>query len=346
MDKVLNHQHKVDGAELVVKPYFDFLQRKENVKDSGTQNQDMVEHLSDSRMQASPPTGASDNGQSAPQMVSEPPSAGEEVEEEEAMEDQTVDEVQLSRHFAVADSVKLALFQLTPLKQNIERAHSNFNLRIQDGGVHIEGDNGDILEQIEHTIVDFFANIAETDFTLEPEKLQFLTRTDVKNRLLQTINQTGSPTVYSVSDSKVMVKSVSQNSAKQACSILKSQLCIFTVPLDVECEGILYCREWSEFVQALSFTSVKVSERGGNVDVVTLKEMESEKQAAILKFLTTPIEREAVISMEPGRLKYMQIHCHQLLADMDQVSIFPLEAEDACGLKVCGIISFLVRMLC
>ena len=40
--------------------------------------------------------------------------------------------------------------------------------------------------------------------------------------------------------------------------------------------------------------------------------------------------------MDPGMLKYMQIHCHQLLVDMDQVSIFPLEAEDASGLKVCG----------
>ncbi|TKS88974.1 Poly [ADP-ribose] polymerase 10 [Collichthys lucidus] len=65
--------------------------------------------------------------------------------------------------------------------------------------------------------------------------------------------------------------------------------------------------------------------------------MESEKQAAILEFLSTPIERETVISMVPDMLKYIQIHCHQLLADMDQVSIFPLEAEDVCGLKIHGL---------
>uniref|UniRef100_A0A3B4WJ74 Poly [ADP-ribose] polymerase n=1 Tax=Seriola lalandi dorsalis TaxID=1841481 RepID=A0A3B4WJ74_SERLL len=178
--------------------------------------------------------------------------------------------------------------------------------------------------------------MSETHFTLEPEKAQFLARKDVKERLQQTMNQTGSPSMYSVSDSKVAVTSLSQNSAQQACSFLKSQLSHFSVPLDAQYEGMLYCREWSEFLRALGFCSVKVSERGGNIDVLTLKGMESEKQTAILQFLTTPIERETVISMEPGMLKYIQIHCHQLLADMDQVSIFPLEAEDVCGLKIHG----------
>ncbi|TMS17918.1 Poly [ADP-ribose] polymerase 10 [Larimichthys crocea] len=41
--------------------------------------------------------------------------------------------------------------------------------------------------------------------------------------------------------------------------------------------------------------------------------------------------------MVPDMLKYIQIHCHQLLADMDQVSIFPLEAGDVCGLKIHGL---------
>uniref|UniRef100_A0A3Q3L7J4 Poly [ADP-ribose] polymerase n=1 Tax=Labrus bergylta TaxID=56723 RepID=A0A3Q3L7J4_9LABR len=84
------------------------------------------------------------------------------------------------------------------------------------------------------------------------------------------------------------------------------------------------------------FTSVKVSERERDIDVLTLKEMESEKQTAIIGFLTTPIERETIIPMEPDMLKYIQNHCHQLMADMDQVSIFPLEAEDVCGLKIHG----------
>uniref|UniRef100_A0A3B3XNY7 Poly [ADP-ribose] polymerase n=1 Tax=Poecilia mexicana TaxID=48701 RepID=A0A3B3XNY7_9TELE len=106
------------------------------------------------------------------------------------------------------------------------------------------------------------------------------------------------------------------------------------VPLESEQEALLCCREWSDFLQTLGYTSTKSSERPGNIDVLTLKGMENDKQAAIMQFLTTPIEREALLTMEPGMLKYIQIHCHQLLADMDQVSIFPLEGEENCGLKV------------
>ncbi|GAA6226962.1 poly [ADP-ribose] polymerase 10 [Lates japonicus] len=339
---ILDHQHKLEGADLVVKPYFDFLQPTEEVTSQNSERQDTTERnseeLSDIQMQISPPVVVNASSLSSCQMTSEPAAARVVVEKatEEVMENQTVDTDTLSHHIAIADPVKLALFQRSPLPQNIKKAHPDFTIQIKDDGVHIVGTGRQKLEQIKHTVSDFLSDMAETTFTLEPEKAQFLARKDVKERLLQTMNQTGSPTMYSVSDSKVLVTSLSQNSAQQACSFLKSQLCHFRVPLDTEYEGMLYCREWSEFLQALGFSSVKVSERGGNIDVLTLKGMESEKQAAILQFLTTPIERETVIAMEPGMLKYIQIHCHQLLADMDQVSIFPLEAEDVCGLKIHG----------
>ncbi|XP_039978314.1 protein mono-ADP-ribosyltransferase PARP10 [Xiphias gladius] len=341
---VLDHQHKLDGANIVVKPYFDFLQLTESItsKNVGSGGLDMTEKnsedLSDIQMQTSPPMVVNASSQPSSQTTSEPLSAHELVEEaaEKVMEDQTEDADTPSSHIAVADPVKLALFQLSPLRQNIENADPNFTIQIKDDGVQIIGTDRQKLEQIKHTVLDLVDNMAETHFTLEPEKAQFLARKDVKERLLQDMNQTELPTMYSVSDSKVVVTALSQDSAHQACSFLKSQLCHFSIPLDTQHECMLYCREWSEFLQALGFSSVKVSERGRNIDVLTLKGMESEKQTAILQFLSTPIERETVISMEPGMLKYIQIHCHQLLADMDQVSIFPLEAEDVCGLKIHG----------
>uniref|UniRef100_UPI0009B308B4 poly [ADP-ribose] polymerase 10 n=1 Tax=Monopterus albus TaxID=43700 RepID=UPI0009B308B4 len=341
---VLDLQHKLDGAELIVKPYFTFLQPKESIRSqtSETGSHDMTEinseALSDIQMQTSSPMVVSADNQFPPQMASEPPAIYEEVEEaeKEVMEDQTVDVETLSSHVAITDPVKLALFQLGPLLQDIEKAYPDVTILIGDDGLHTEGTDRKMLAQIERTILDFIGNMAEVNFTLEPEKAQFLTRKEVKEHLLQTINQTGSPTMYSVCDCKVMVTSLSQNSANQACSFLKSQLCQISIPVNTEYEGILSCREWTEFLQVLGFSSVKVSERGDTIDVLTLKGMESVKQTAILEFLTTPIERETVISMEPGMLKYIQIQCHQLLADMDQVSIFPLEAEDVCGLKIHG----------
>lgn len=349
MGLVLDHPHKLEGADLVVMPYFDFLQPTQSLtpQDSGGGSQDMTERNSEdlSDMQTSPPTVVNANSQSSSQTASEPLAAheaAEEVEEvaEEVMEDQTEDQTEdkdtLSDHIAIADPVKLVLFQLGTFQQESEKAHPSVIIEIKDNGVHIAGTDRQTFEQIKHSILDYFGKMAETHFTLEPEQTEFLARQDVKERLQQTMNQTGAPAIYTVSDSNIVVTALSQNSANQACSFLKSQLGHFSIPVDSQYECIFYCREWSEFLQALGFSSVKVSEQGGNVNVLTLKGMESEKHTAILEFLTTPIERETVIPMEPGMLKYIQIHCHQLLADMDQVSIFPLEADDVCGLKVCA----------
>uniref|UniRef100_A0A3Q2UJS5 Poly [ADP-ribose] polymerase n=1 Tax=Fundulus heteroclitus TaxID=8078 RepID=A0A3Q2UJS5_FUNHE len=174
--------------------------------------------------------------------------------------------------------------------------------------------------------------MVESQLTVDPEVAQFLERKDVKNQLLHTMTRRGMQALYTVSESTVRVTSTGQSSADQAGSFLKAQVGQFSLPLESEQESLLCCREWDVFLQALGFTAAKA--HAGNVDVLTLKGMEEEKQTAILQFLTTPIERETLLPMEPGMLKYIQTHCHQLLADMDQVSIFPLEAEDNCGLKV------------
>lgn len=343
VESVVSQPHKLDGADLVVMPYFDFLQPTQSLtpQASGLGSQAMAEDLSDVQMQISPPEVlASANHQSSAPVASEQllsaHKAAEEVAEE-VMEDQVEHEDTSSSLIALTDPTKLALFQLTTFQKDTEKAHPNVTIQIKDDGVHITGTHAQTLEDIKCSTLDYFGKMAETHLTLEPEKAQFFARNDVKERLLQTINQTGSPVMYAVSDCNIVVTSLSQHSADQACNFLKSQLGHFSIPVEKENECMFYCREWSEFLQTLAFTSVKVPEQGGNIDVLTLKGMENEIQTVILEFLTTPIERETVISMEPGVLKYIQIHFHQLLADMEQVSIFPLEAEDVCGLKLHGL---------
>lgn len=355
VDAVLALSHKLEGAKLSVKPYFDFLVPVESKTSQEVEtSQDTTENseeVNDIEMQTSPPTAASSSNHPQSEMALEPVAAPpplptkveevevEEVKEEEAeevMEDQSDDSDTVTCHIALTDPGKHALFQHSTIQRDIKNTNPNVIIQTKDDGVYIEGPDRAQAEQVKQTIMDFLCNIAEAHFTLELEKAQFLARKDVKERLLQAMTQSGSSTLYTVSDSNITVTSLTQDSAKKACSFLKSQVCYFSMPMDQENECMLNCREWSKFLQTLSFCSVKVSERGGNIDVWTLTGMENEKQAAIMQFLTTPIERETVISMEPGMLKYIQIHCHQLLVDMDQVSIFPLEAEDNCGLKIHG----------
>ncbi|XP_072226022.1 protein mono-ADP-ribosyltransferase PARP10 isoform X2 [Leuresthes tenuis] len=353
VDLIVDRQHKLDDAELVVKPYFDCLQPAQSSpsQDAAVESQDSMGNSSEDpneiQMQTSPvlmdadqsaTAGPSDSSPPSSQMAVETPvsETSEEVAEE-AMEDQTEEEQTLLCHIVITDPVKYALFKCSTFYQDIQRDNPNFSIQIKDAdGVDIAGPDRLQVEQLQQMILDFIDKMEEMQFTVELEKAEFLARENVKEQLLKTMSETGSPAMYTVSDSNVTVTSLSQDAANQAGDFLKSQLCDFSIPVSEELACIMYCREWSEFLQALGFVSVKSSERGGNIDVLTLKGMENEKQTAIVKFLSTPIERETVISMDPGMLKYMQIHCHQLLADMDQVSIFPLEAEDASGLKIHG----------
>lgn len=351
VDAILDRPHKLNDAELVVKPYFHFLQPAQSSasKVFNNETQDVMEKScedqSNVQMQTSAPlvdadpdqsslAGRSDSCRSSSHTTMEILVDSQEQEAEEVMEDQTDGAETLSCHVAVTDPVKRALFQSSTFQQDVQKDNPDCSIQNKDDGVYIEGPEKLQLEHLKGIISDFFGNMVETHFILELEKAKFLDRKDVKEHFLQTINQSGSSSLYTVSDSTISVTSLSQSSANQTCSFLTSQVCSFSMPVAKEHEGMIYCRELSEFLQSLSFTSAKVSQQGGNIDVVTLKGVEDEKQVAITKFLSTPIERETVICMEPGMLKYIQIHCHQLLADMDQVSIFPLEAEEACGLKV------------
>ncbi|XP_072303832.1 protein mono-ADP-ribosyltransferase PARP10 isoform X2 [Eucyclogobius newberryi] len=345
---VLGHPHKLEGAELVLKPYFDFLQPKEAVPPpplllpSPQPDPPPSIHVityqtsvepDNSPMQITPtiaPSLANANSPPPVSLTPVPPADFVEV-----MEDSQPEEVQITTEIIpITDSPKLSLFQKSALQQEIEKSHPNYKITFDSKGVSIAGPQGTEMDQVKCTLMEFFCKITEITFTVEQEKAQFLAQTDVKERLAQMIDQSGELTLYTLSDCNVVVTSVNEDTAKRASSLLKSQMCSFSMQVDPNYESMLYCREWTEFCQALGCAIV--SECGRNLDVVTLAGMENEKRVAILTFLTTPIERETFIRMEPGRLKYIQVHSHQLLADMTEVSIFPVESQDVCGLKIHG----------
>ncbi|KAM4630657.1 protein mono-ADP-ribosyltransferase PARP10 [Polymixia lowei] len=345
LDHILHRSHKLEDAELTVQPYFAFLQPTDSFTSQNSENRSSddgtertPQNLNHIQTETSSTTAISVNSQSSYQTALEvvDPHLAIEVVAEEVMHNLTEDMETLSSHIAILDPMKLYLLQISTIPRDIQQAQPNFNFQIKDDGVHITGPDKLGMEQLRNTILEFLGKIAQEHLTFDLEKAQFLAKKEVKERLLQTIKQLGIPTMYTVSDSAVVLASLSLDLVSQACDLLKSQLCAFSIPMDKEYECMLYSKEWSVFLESLGFCSVKVSEGGGSIDVMTLKGMENEKQTDILKFLSTPIQREAVISMEPGMLKYIQIHCHQLLADMDQVSIFPLEAEEVCGLRIHG----------
>lgn len=315
VDLVLAQPHKLKGADLEVRPYFDFLQP------TGA-----------SDTQADSPVAAGDNDQSshmALEILAETPQAA--AAAAEGAEDGTED-VMLTDFIAIADPVKLELFQLGNFQQEIKKTHPDVTVQVKDNGVHMEAADLQMYEQVKDSLLEYFYQMAETYFTVEPEEAEFLDRKEVKERLQQSLNQT--PATYMVLDSNVVVTALSRTSAHQACHFVKSQLAHVSIPMDSQYKCIFLSSEWTQFLQALSLASVKVSRE--DIDVLTLKGMESEKQMVMTEFLTSQIESEAVVCMEPDVLKYIQAHCHRLLVDMDQVSVIPLESVDVSGFKVGG----------
>lgn len=309
MDRVLAQPHKLKGAELEVRPFFDFFQPPQ---------------LSDT--QAGPQTVEEDDSQPsrAPELLVEMV--------HEAAEGQTEGEPLLTDLISIGDPVKLELFQLGTFQQDIKNTYPDVMIQVRGDGVLMEAVGRPTFEQVKNYLLEYFFSMAETHFTLEPEEAEFLERKVVKERLQRNINQT--PATYMVLDNNVVVTALSRTSAHRACSFLKSQLAHVSIMMDSQYKCIFFSSEWSKFLQELSLCSVKVFAE--SIDILTLKGMESEMQMVVQEFLNSQIETEAVVFMEPGVLKYIQTHCHDLLVYLDQVSVVPLESVDVWGLKVGG----------
>ncbi|KAL0962201.1 hypothetical protein UPYG_G00337040 [Umbra pygmaea] len=356
VDRVLNQSLKLEKTQLTARPYFAFLHTEDSSSsppispvtsingtlNSSTTNTQHMNSVGQSEA-GSPAVSTTDNPLSTQLTASlplvcqmSPPESMIAATVAQGIQELQLSPQPLSSHIPVPDPVKLTLFQLSPLPQSLQQTYSAFSIQIKEDGIHLAGPDHLVLEKLKNSVLEFLSGMAQTQLTFDLEKAQFLARQDVKDRLLQTLKDNGLPCMYSVSDCVAVVTSLSLSSSSKACDTLTDLLSNFSIPVDREYECMLYAHEWRSFLHTLGLCSAQVSERGGEINVITLKGMEEEKKAKIVEFLSTPIETEAIISMESGMLKYIQVHCHHLLADMNQVSIFPLDSPEACGLRIHG----------
>uniref|UniRef100_H3AJI2 Poly(ADP-ribose) polymerase family member 10 n=1 Tax=Latimeria chalumnae TaxID=7897 RepID=H3AJI2_LATCH len=127
---------------------------------------------------------------------------------------------------------------------------------------------------------------------------------------------------YAVLDSILTIHVLSPKMVTLASSLVKSAVVQFTVPLADEHLHALATEEWQALLSSLKACAVSVSNSGDQVSAVTLKE--------------DSVIHESVITMEPGMLRYLQENCHELLAGIGQVSIFPLDGGDVTGFRISG----------
>ncbi|XP_061597665.1 protein mono-ADP-ribosyltransferase PARP10-like, partial [Cololabis saira] len=244
----------------------------------------------------------------------------------------------------VPDPGPRALVQSGSFQSLVLAGRPGCSVRASEDGVSVTGPDRREVEQLEQKVLDLLGAAVEARFPVEPDRAHFLLREDVRARLLEAVGGAApDPAVFTVSDGDVVVTALTRDSADRAWAVLQDQVSGFQVLVDGGEPCMLHCREWTRFHQALPLTRVEVGDRVEvqvqvqvQVQVLTLKGLEQDRRASILKFLATPLQRETVVAMAPGVLKYLQIHQHQLLADMDQVTMDPLEGGGVSGLKVQG----------
>ncbi len=331
MDVVLQKSHHYEGTDLVVEPYFDFLHALEDQSSVSAQDEqgtltdgNQSQTVSPQSPTVSVPVVSSSLGHKAALMDNATNLATTASAPETSVLKECVSFV------SVLDATKHHLLSLCSLLENLKKDHPKFDVSLAKDGVQIKGPDQIEVERLKNEVMKFLTGVVEDHLTYDKLKAEFLGWEDVKKRLNLSLKSI--PSTYSVSDCTVSVTSPSHSAVKQARDLIESQISEFTVPIANECESMLSSTEWSDFLASLDFCSAKLSDAGGVITAVTLTGMEKDNEEKMVAFLSTSRQRETVLSMEPGMLKFMQLHYQDLLADMGEVILFPLETGD--GLSV------------
>ncbi|XP_016089669.1 poly [ADP-ribose] polymerase 10-like [Sinocyclocheilus grahami] len=330
---VLQKSHRLEGTDLVVEPYFDFLHALEDQSSVSTQDEqgtltdgNQPQTVSPQSPTASVPVVSASLGHKAALTDNATNLATTASVPEPSVQKERVSFV------SVLDATKRHLLSLSSLLENLKKDHPKFDVSLAKDGVQIKGPDQTEVERLKNEVLKFLTGVVEDRLTYDKLKAEFLGREDVKKRLNLSLKSV--PSTYSVSGCTVSVMSPSRSAVRQARDLIESQISEFTVPIAKECESMLSSTEWSDILASLDFCSAKLSDAGGAITALTLTGMEKDNEEKMVVFLSTPLQRETVLSMEPGMLKFLQLHHQGLLADMGEVILFPLETGD--GLSIQG----------
>lgn len=241
-------------------------------------------------------------------------------------------------HVSMPDPTKRELVALSDLPDKLEKSHPGYEIRITQDGMEVRGPARDVTEKLKITLLEFLSGVSQVHVPISALKANFLQRQDVRDKLTGKLKDQGLPCTCTVTGGVLIVSSTSAQTVNRACEVIKGVVSESVLPLEPEYEYMIYSEEWRTFLLTQDACSAEASAEGNAVSVVTLKDVEQEVKENIARFLSTPIQKESVLSMQPAMLTYIQLHHQQLLMDMAEVIIFPLDTGD--GLSVSHSISF------
>ncbi|XP_060752895.1 uncharacterized protein parp10 [Tachysurus vachellii] len=346
VDGVLQKSHKLEETDLIVKPYYSFLHLEEeapqtsseNGTDRGVDGQiSSVSPLNDRHTVLSSSASSLSLSQEAValkpdlQMTPEPVDMSKNTSQ---VLQPPAEQKPSICHVPILDPIKRELITLCNVPERLRTSHPGYKIRVTPNGVEVEGPTLDGVEKLKSELMEFLVGVSQVQVSVSALKADFFQRQDVRDKLTAMLKDQGLSCSYTLNGGVMTLSSTSMHMVNQACEVIKTTVSEFVLNVKPEYEYIICSEEWRTFLLSQDTCSAETSTQGNAISVVTLKDVELEVKENIARFLSTPIQREKVLSMQPAMLTYIQLHHQQLLRDMSEVIIFPLDTGD--GLSIQG----------
>ncbi|TTI15323.1 Poly [ADP-ribose] polymerase 10 [Bagarius yarrelli] len=344
VDRVLQKSHKLEEVDLIVKPYYSFLHSEEEVSQTSLQNrtgQDVddqvstVSPLNDTHTDLITAASSSSSSSLSQKAVALKPDFQVSPEPDKNTSQVPPPEQQpFISHVSIPDPIKRKLVTLCHIPEKLGKSHPDYQIRVTQNGVEVAAPAQDAAERLKSELLEFLSGVSQLHLPLSPLKAEFLQRQDIRDRLISKLKDQELLCTFTLMDGVLILSAASMQAANQAHELIQGTVSDFVLRVEPEYEYIIYSEEWRTFLQSQNVCSTETSPQGDAVSVVTLKDAEQEVKKNIVRFLSTHIDKEEILSMQPAMLTYIQLHHQQLLMDMAQVVILPLDTAD--GLSIQG----------
>uniref|UniRef100_A0A8B9QRJ0 Poly [ADP-ribose] polymerase n=1 Tax=Apteryx owenii TaxID=8824 RepID=A0A8B9QRJ0_APTOW len=236
----------------------------------------------------------------------------------------------------VADAAKRQLLELSPVLGELQAAFPGLSLQVEGGQARISGGDVSRLRESQKWLEEKLDGAVQEPLPFPAQTLRLLRREDVRERLGQLLADRGVPACYAVAASEVVVTALSPEAVQDTICLLHSALTPFCLELSERELPALSSPRWAQLRELLRCCDVQLVPGTGRLQGLTLRGLEEENGEKLRAFLRDAAQDEALVSAEPGALRYLQQHYRDLLAGIAEVSLLPLEGSDVTGFRLSG----------
>ncbi|XP_060681205.1 protein mono-ADP-ribosyltransferase PARP10 isoform X1 [Hemiscyllium ocellatum] len=318
VDRVLQKSQKLQERELLVRPYYDFLQPSGMDQD---QDQDPDQDPDQDQDQDQDPGQGQD----------------QECDQGTAVETRAEEMAELTSLVNVPDREKLDILRSSSFLGELRADCPELSLSVDDDNcVRICGTDAVQIGRLKSRILEYLSNIAQVDVPISEEQARFLSRADIRDYLRHMLLQKGLSTYYSVLGSVMTVSASSLAAARAVALVIEQQLCQFSVSISDRHLYAVTSPDWGRLLASLKCCEARVADVGDQVCFISLESCRAENQKRVEDFLANAVPEDSVIGIEPTKLRFLQEYYQYLLTGTGQVSILPLEG-DVTGLRITGV---------